>query len=222
MIEDALLSIGLLMVVAKLLEGIFRRARINSIVAYTIAGIILGPVTGLVDPTVELQIVLSIGVFIFFFLIGLDEIDITSFVAVIRGRFFVGATISVVISLVAALAVTSDIAGGLRPRPQLHRTPWRWRARLALSSLGVVAKVLADDGHLREPIGLQIFTTVIIAELIALLVVGFSFGGGHHEGLEAGVADSELERRWACWSCSARSSPSPLPRGCSRHASCRQ
>ena len=190
MIEDALLSIGLLMVVAKLLEGIFRRARINSIVAYTIAGIILGPVTGLVDPTVELQIVLSIGVFIFFFLIGLDEIDITSFVAVIRGRFFVGATISVVISLVAALAVTSDIVVdfglGLSFPHALALA-----GTLALSSLGVVAKVLADDGHLREPIGLQIFTTVIIAELIALLVVGFSFGGGHH-GAEAGVADSEV------------------------------
>ncbi len=174
MIDDSLLSIGLLMLVAKLLEGIFRRARINSIVAYTIAGIILGPVTGLVEPTVELQFVLSIGVFIFFFLIGLDEIDITSFVAVVRGRFFVAATISVLISLLVALSVTSDVLydfGLGLDFPQALALA----GTLALSSLGVVAKVLADDGHLREPLGLQIFTTVIIAELIALLVVGFTF-----------------------------------------------
>lgn len=179
MIEDSLLSIGLLMLVAKLLEGLFRRARINSIVAYTVAGIILGPVTGLVQPTVELQFVLSIGVFIFFFLIGLDEIDINSFVAVIRGRFFVAATTSVIISLVVALTVTSDLLFdfglGLNFPQALALA-----GTLALSSLGVVAKVLSDDGHLREPLGLQIFTTVIIAELIALLVVGFTFNTGHH------------------------------------------
>ena len=48
---------------------------------------------------------------------------------------------------------------------------------LALFSLGLVAKVLSDGGHLREPVGIQIFTTVIIAELVALLVVGFTIGG---------------------------------------------
>ena len=185
MIDDSLLSIGLLMLVAKLLEGIFRRGRINSIVAYTIAGIILGPLTGLVQPTVELQFVLSIGVFIFFFLIGLDEIDITSFVAVIRGRFFVAATISVLISLAVALTVTSDILidfGLGLDFPQAVALA----GTLALSSLGVVAKVLADDGRLREPLGLQIFTTVIIAELIALLVVGFTIETSGHAAFAFG------------------------------------
>ena len=174
MIDESLLSIGLLMLVAKLLEGVLRRARINSIVAYTLAGIILGPLTGLVEPTVELQFVLSIGVFVFFFLIGLDEIDITSFVAVVRCRFFVAATTSVLISMLVALTVTSDVLfdfGLGLDFPQALALA----GTLALSSLGVVAKVLADDGYLREPLGLQIFTTVIIAELIALLVVGFTF-----------------------------------------------
>ena len=188
MMDDSLLSIGLLMLVAKLLEGLFRRGRINSIVAYTIAGIILGPVTGLVQPTVELQFVLSIGVFIFFFLIGLDEIDITSFVAVIRGRFFVAALISVLISLGVALTVTSDILidfGLGLDFPQAVALA----GTLALSSLGVVAKVLADDGRLREPLGLQIFTTVIIAELIALLVVGFTFETSGHSAFAFGSED---------------------------------
>ena len=185
MIEDSLLSIGLLMLVAKLLEGLFRRIEINSIVAYTVAGIFLGPLTGLVQPTVELQFVLSIGVFIFFFLIGLDEIDIGSFVAVIRGRFFVAATTSVVISLGAALTVTSDLIYDFGLGLNFAQAV-ALAGTLALSSLGVVAKVLADDGHLREPLGLQIFTTVIIAELIALLVVGFTFHSGHGAGA-AGV-----------------------------------
>ena len=47
-LHDALFSIGLLIVVAKLLEGVFKRLGLNSIIAYATAGVILGPVTGLV------------------------------------------------------------------------------------------------------------------------------------------------------------------------------
>ena len=48
-LHDALFSIGLLIVVAKLLEGVFKRLGLNSIIAYATAGVILGPVTGLVE-----------------------------------------------------------------------------------------------------------------------------------------------------------------------------
>ena len=47
---------------------------------------------------------------------------------------------------------------------------------LSLSSLGLVVKVLADGDNLKEPIGLEIFTTVFIAEMLALLLVGFTIG----------------------------------------------
>ena len=63
MLEHALLSTGLLIVVAKLAEGILQRFRLNSIVAYTATGILLGPVTGIVEINSYLQILLSIGIF---------------------------------------------------------------------------------------------------------------------------------------------------------------
>ena len=177
---DALLPLGLLIVVGKLFEGIFKRFGLNSIVAYTITGTLLGPVTNIVEPTHELQTFLGIGIFVFFFLVGLDEIDIPSFVATIRGRFFVAATLSVLISLLTALVLTSnffEISFALN----LDFTE-ALAGILSLSSLGLVAKVLADKGHFKEPIGLEIFTTVIIAELLALLVVGFSISEiGAHE-----------------------------------------
>ncbi len=172
---DVILSIGLLIVVAKLLEGVFRQFRLNSIVAYTAAGVALGPIAGVIEPTEELQVLLGIGIFLFFFLIGLDEIDISGFIATIRGRFFVAATLSVMISLLLALGVTSDIffdfGLGLDFTEALALS-----GILSLSSLGLVSKVLADEGHLRKPIGIQIFVTVLIAELIALLIVGFTIG----------------------------------------------
>ena len=173
--EDALLSIGLMIALAKVAEGLLRRFRVSSIVAYAGTGVILGPVLGIVEATVELELLLSIGVFLFFFLIGLDEIDVSSFISVIRGRFFIAAAIAVLLPLLAGIAVTSDLYFdfelGLDFTDALAVA-----GVLALSSLGVVAKVLSDEGRLREPLGLQIFAIVIIAELIALLVVGFTIG----------------------------------------------
>ena len=49
-----------------------------------------------------------------------------------------------------------------------------------MTSLGVVAKVLVDEGRLKEPIGIQIFTTALIAELLTLLLVGFTLGDHVH------------------------------------------
>ena len=179
---DVLLQIGLLIVVAKLAEGVLGRFGLNSIVAYTVTGIVLGPATGIVELTSETHLFLEIGVFVLFFLIGLDEIDLRGFLSTIRGRYFVAAVMSVLISLFAALVVTSDLFH-LDFALGLHFTEGLALAGiLSLSSLGLVVKVLADGGHLKEPIGLKIFTTVIIAEVLALLVVGFTVGE-HGQGL---------------------------------------
>ncbi len=172
-LQGPLLAIGLLIVLAKLLEGIFKRFGINSIIAYAITGVILGPVTGIIHPGVEIEIVLSIGIFIFFFLIGLEELDIRGFLSAIRGRLFLAAVLCVTISLLVSLAVTTDflfdLGLGLSFTEALALA-----GVLSLSSLGVVAKVLIDEGRLREAVGVQIFTAVVIAELLALFVVSFA------------------------------------------------
>ncbi len=180
MIEDALLSIGLVIVVAKLVEGVFRYFRLNSIVAYTVTGILLGPIAGIVEPTGAMHLLLGIGIFLFFFLIGLDELDIAGFFAAIRGKFFAAATISVLISLAAALTVTSDLIYDFGLGLDFTRS-LALAGILSLTSLGVVVKVLVDEGRFREPIGIEIFTTALIAELLTLLLVGFTIGEHIHQ-----------------------------------------
>ena len=180
MLLDVLLPIGLLIVVAKLVEGALSRFRLSSIIAYALTGVILGPATGLVEPTHDLRLFLEIGIFVLFFIVGLDEIDVPGFVTTIRGRYFAAATISVAISLLAALVVTSDLFGldlglGLEFNEALALA-----GVLSLSSLGLAAKVLADSGTLKQPLGLKIFTIVIIAEIASLLVVGFTIGEQGH------------------------------------------
>lgn len=189
-LTEALLSIGLLIVAAKLLEGVFRRFGLNAIVAYATAGIVLGPLTGLAEPGPNLEIILGIGIFMLFFLIGLEELDIKGFLAAARGRILVAAILSVTVSLLVALAVTTDslIDLGL----DLDFTQALGLAGvLSLSSLGVVAKVLVDEGRVNDRVGVQIFTVVILAELVALFVVGFSISGHIH--LEGELAHDTLE-----------------------------
>ena len=186
-IHEALFSVGLLIVVAKLLEGIFRRFGLNSIIAYTTTGVILGPATGLVRSGAEVEMILGIGIFMFFFLIGLEELDIRGFLAAIRGRLFLASVLSVTISLLVSLAVTTDFLFDLRLGLDFIQA-LGLAGVLSLSSLGVVAKVLIDEGRLKEPVGIQIFTTVVIAELIALFVVGFAisehfYAEGHGHSL---------------------------------------
>ena len=187
-IHEALFSIGLLIVLAKLLEGIFKRFGLNSIIAYAAAGILLGPVGGLVRTGTEVEVVLGIGIFIFFFLIGLEELDIRGFLAAIRGRLFLASVLSVTISLLVSLSVTTDILFDLGLGLDLTQA-LALAGILSLSSLGVVAKVLIDEGRLRDPVGVQIFTAAIIAELIVLFVVGFAisdhfYDGGHGHALD--------------------------------------
>ena len=184
MISEALLHIGLLIVVAKLTEGVLHRFGLVSIVAYTLAGVLLGPVTGIVEPTRDIQLFLSVGVFVLFFLIGIDELDLPGFMATVGGRYFMVGVLSVVVPVLASLIVTSDLlpvdfALGLEFDKALCLA-----GVLSLSSLGVVAKVLADKGLLKELIGLRIFTVVIIAEVSSLLVVGVTIGE-HERGLSA-------------------------------------
>ena len=176
MIGEALLHIGLLIVVAKLTEGILHRLGLVSIVAYTLVGVLLGPVAGIVEPTGDIQLFLSVGIFVLFFLIGIDELDLPGFMATVGGRYFMVGMLSVVIPILASLIVTSDLfsvdfALGLPFDKALCLA-----GILSLSSLGVVAKVLADRELLKELIGLRIFTVVIIAEVVSLLVVGVTIG----------------------------------------------
>ncbi len=189
--HEALLSLGLLVIATKLAEGIFRRLRLNAIVAYATAGILLGPVLNLtgiwsIESSGHLELLLTLGVFIFFFLIGLDEIDISSFMSTLRGHYFVAAILSVIFSMSIAMLVTTDLVFdfGL----SLNFTEAIALAGvLSMTSLGIVAKVLSDEGRLKEPVGLQIFTVVVISELITLLLIGFSIGEHSHELSVTGI-----------------------------------
>ena len=189
--QGSLLSLGLLIIVAKLTEGVFRRLRLSSIVAYATAGILLGPVlrlTGVwwIESSLHLELLLTLGVFLFFFLIGIDEVDISSFMSSISGRYFLAAILSVIFSLGTSLLVTTEVIFDFGLQLSFMES-LALAGVLSMTSLGIVAKVLADDGQLKGPIGLQIFTVVVIAELVVLLLIGFSIGEHNQDVSAVGI-----------------------------------
>ena len=192
--EETVFQVGLLILVAKLAEAALSRVGVNSIIAYTLTGVILGPATGLVHTGGDLDTLLGIGIFIFFFLIGLDEVDISGFMATLRGRFFLAAIACVVVSILSALAVTTDIFFDFNLGPTDLGGSLALAGVFALSSLGMVAKVLSDNGQLRQRLGMEIFAIVLIAELIVLLVVGFTIGEPfqRHPVLELGMLAGQI------------------------------
>ena len=124
---------------------------------------------------------LSAGAAAFFFIVGLDEIDVPGFLAAARGRYLAAAALAVGVAVLAGLAVTADLAGaGFNLGLDLDAA-LALAGILALSSVGVVSAVLAGKGLLRELVGLRLFTTVIIAEALALLLVA-----GDHQWVRPG------------------------------------
>ena len=177
-LHETVFAVGLLIVVAKLAEGVSQRLRLNSIVAYSATGALLGPVTGVIEPTEELSVLLRIGLFLLFFLIGLDEIDVSGVVETVRGKLLLFALLSLLIPMGLSFLVTSDsvfdFGLGLSDRSALALA-----TVLSLSSLGIVAKVLGDEGRLRSRLGIQMFTAVLIVKLLGLPLVGFTL---HEQG----------------------------------------
>ena len=171
---NLLLDIGLLLAAAKIAEQLLGRIGLHPAVACTLAGAVLGPLTGIVQPPEAADILLFAAAFVFF-VMGLDEVDLPGFVAAARGRYLAAAGFAAGAAVLAALAVTSGLWGfglGLRLPAALALA-----GVLALSSVGIASAVLAGRGLLKEQTGLRVFTTVIIAETLVLLLVAATISG---------------------------------------------
>ena len=131
------LIIGLVLVCAKLLEGAAVRFKQSSLLAYLVVGIILGI---WFEPGEEAKLFFEVGVLFLFFLIGIDEIDISGFVGTLRGRFFVAALISFAVPFTANLLVFLYLIDLSAPNAVTLAS------LMGLSSLGIAARVLGDLG----------------------------------------------------------------------------
>ena len=164
MVLEAILYLAVLIIAAKLFGEVMHRINQPTILGNVLAGIIVGPALfAIVQPIEEIDLFISIGIFFLFFMIGLQEIDLSGLFRAMKGRIFAGSVVAFLIPFIVAgvfgLSLDMDFVKS-----------FAIASVIGASSLGVTAKILSDLGKLKSAIGLEIFTVAAIVEFIAIIV----------------------------------------------------
>ena len=175
MTDDLLLrDLGLILVAASLLALVGRRLGVPGIVAYIVAGLILGPATGLVEvhhgPEIEgVALISEVGIALLLFLVGLElsfaTVRAVGLVAVIGG--LVQTTVS------GALGAAIAFALGYPPATALFLG-----VALAFSSTVIVVKLLEKRGDLSETYGQVTLGILLVQDLVVIVVLTLVAGLG--------------------------------------------
>ena len=165
MIED-ILAIALLIFLAKMLEDVLIRLKQPSLLGWVISGILLGPgFLGIITPDKEILFLTSIGIYLFFFIIGLEEIDIDGIFSSLNRRYIFVSLLSLLLQLVLTVVIVElfqiDIFQALTIG-----------VISAVPTASVVAKVLSDMDVLKTKSGLQSFSYALIGEIFGLILTG--------------------------------------------------
>ncbi len=157
--ELNLLALPLVLLTAAVVSvPIARFARLSAIVAYLIAGIVIGPYgLGIFSRPETILTVAELGVVMLLFLIGL-ELELNRLLAMRRDIFGLG---------VAQLVLTAAALAALA----LLTKMFDWRAALvaglalALSATSVALRILEDRGHLQQDYGQRAFAILLFQDM---------------------------------------------------------
>jgi len=174
MLESGLIqNLGLMIFGAACLGVLARMIRLPSIVAYLMAGLLMGPVTGLIQVSPAIEEISGMGIVLLLFLVGLelsiDRIREVGKVAVVAGLGQVVFTVAggyLICRLLGFGAVESLCLA----------------FALAISSTVVLVKVLSDKDELdslygRITVGFSLVQDLVVIVVLTLLA-GFSKGQG--------------------------------------------
>ncbi|MBI2579358.1 MAG: cation:proton antiporter [Candidatus Aenigmarchaeota archaeon] len=160
--NEILLSMGLLIILAKLSGIITERAGITSLVGYIAAGVILGPVLGLVVLGDFINAFIMIGIIIVLFLSGLevkfDEIKQSTY----RAGFlaFTGGLFSFVAGFLVGIYFFSDYLVGIAIG-----------TILVSSSNITLFSILQKTGHFHSPTGKFIVAITIADDVVGIMAL---------------------------------------------------
>ncbi|MGA7486428.1 MAG: monovalent cation:proton antiporter-2 (CPA2) family protein [Xanthobacteraceae bacterium] len=185
--EFGFLTFGLVLLAAAVLSvPIARRLGLSAIVAYLVAGIVIGPYGLAVFSTPESIIPVSeLGVVMLLFLIGL-ELELGRLVAMRRAIFGLGAL---------QLALTALAIGALAYAVGL--VDWRGAVvtglALAMSATAIALEILEERGQLQQDYGQRAFAILLFQDMavvpllaaLPLLAQGESSHAGVGDGLRA-------------------------------------
>jgi monovalent cation:proton antiporter-2 (CPA2) family protein len=183
--EFGFLTLGLVLLAAAVLSvPIARRLGLSAIVAYLVAGIVIGPSGLAVFGTPESIVPVSeLGVVMLLFLIGL-ELELGRLVAMRRAIFGLGAL---------QLAITALAIGALAYAAGL--VEWRGAVvaglALAMSATAIALEILDERGHLQLDYGQRAFAILLFQDMAVVPLLAalplLAQGASAHANLGSGL-----------------------------------
>ncbi len=161
-LESVLLSMGLLLLFAKVLGELTERFGLSSVVGYILAGIILGPVTGLVALGSLLDTLMTFGIIVLLFLTGLEvKFDDIRHNIYMAAALAIGAgMLSFFLGMAVGLMFFNDIIVGFAIGTVLVST-----------SNGTLFVLLMRTKHFNTPTGRLIVATTIADDILGILAL---------------------------------------------------
>ena len=179
-----LVLVLILLAAAIIAVPIFQRFKLGAVLGYLVAGLIIGPATGLVSDIESVATVAEFGVVLFLFIIGL-ELKPTTLWSLRSSIFGLGGG-----QMLGATLLLSGAAMGLGfSFSQALIIGWA----LALSSTAIALAIL-DEKHERETVhgkssfGILLFQDLTVVPLLALASLLAPRGDGGMGLTEAGIA----------------------------------
>jgi monovalent cation:proton antiporter-2 (CPA2) family protein len=156
---ESLLALPVVLLAAAVISvPIARFLRLSAIVAYLVAGVVIGPYgLGMFARPETIVTVAELGVVMLLFLIGL-ELELSRLLAMRRDIFGLGVTqLILTAAAIAALALATGRFG--------------WRGALvaglalAMSATSIALRILEERGHLQQPYGQRAFAILLFQDM---------------------------------------------------------
>ena len=181
--DHFLRSLGLTVIGAAVVAALGRKLRVPSIVAYLLAGLLLGPATGWLEVGDDLAMISEAGIALLLFLVGL-ELSLHKIRDV--GKVAVAAGLGqVVFTAIGGYLVCWAL--GFSPREGLFLA-----VALTFSSTVVVVKLLDEKGHLGSLYGRIAVGIFLVQDLVVIgvltVMAGLARGGDNLRLIDLGHA----------------------------------
>ena len=185
---SVLKDLGVILLAAALFSLLARPARIPSIVAYMLAGLALGPGTGLVAVGETVHLASEVGIALLLFLVGLelslDKVREVGRVAVVAGLGQVAIT--------AAGGFALSLVLGFAPMESLFIA-----TALTFSSTVVVVKLLDQKKDLDSLYGRIAVGIFLVQDLVVMVVLTVLAGLGRSDAVDPGAVAVDLSLAFA-------------------------
>lgn len=178
-------ALGIMVVAAAVFLLLARLVRVPSIIAFIVAGLVVGPATGAIQVTEALDLVSETGIVLLLFLVGL-ELRLETIRVVGGAAALIG---------VAQVAITGSMGGLLAFT--LGYTPTEavfLGVAVGISSTVVAVKLMAEKGEINSSYGRLTIGVLLVEDLVVVCILTFMAGVQGAGGVDVANVVSGLLR----------------------------